>query len=331
MPARGGQHRGTTDDDGGRRGVEARGGASGRSAQRNGAASKLRRAKIRHIIFTTGPNRLSGGLVNRRHIAQDVAVRDLELSSPLWPRDFDGLRIAHVSDFHLGELMPLPRAMRIVEKVAAAKPDVVACTGDVVDLHNDQAPPLLQAIAAIESTFGSVLVLGNHDELHDRDELVQMAHEAGLPVLRNQVIEMKRGGARLTIAGIEWGRSAIACARHVDSAVGHFAHVLLAHNPKAFGRAAHLGIPLTLAGHTHGGQVAMKSNPRRNLHVTSRLSAGVYQRGMSRLYVTSGVGAWFPLRLNCPAEIAMITMRHADEHPPTKKDRRRVRRARNRG
>ena len=330
MPTRGGNQPASTDGDDARRaGVSRR--AASKSKGTNGAASKLRRAKIRHILFTSGPNRLSGGRVSRRHIEQDVMIRDIELSSPLWPRDFDGMRIAHVSDFHLGELMPMPRAMRVVEQVAAARPDLVACTGDVVDLHNDEAPPLFEAIASIEAMFGSVLVLGNHDELHDRDELIQMAHEARLPVLRNQVLDLKRSGASLTIAGIDWGRTAVACARHVDSAVGHFAHLLLAHNPKAFLRAAHLGIPLTLAGHTHGGQLAMKSNPRRNLHVTSRLSAGVYQRGMSSLYVTSGVGAWFPLRLNCPAEIAMITMRHADDKLPTKTDRRRVRRARSRG
>ena len=92
-------------------------------------------------------------------------------------------------------------------------------------------------------------------------------------------------------------------------ACGDFAHLLLAHNPRAFVRAAEIGVPLTLAGHTHGGQVAIKNRPGLNLAVTQRFSAGLFECGGSHLYVTAGVGAWFPLRMNCPAEIVMITMR----------------------
>ena len=71
-----------------------------------------------------------------------------------------------------------------------------------------------------------------------------------------------------------------------------------------------MGIPLTLSGHTHGGQIAMKKRPNANLSVTHRRSIGQFQTDGSMLYVTSGVGAWFPLRVNCPAEIAMLTIRH---------------------
>jgi predicted MPP superfamily phosphohydrolase len=87
------------------------------------------------------------------------------------------------------------------------------------------------------------------------------------------------------------------------------ADLLLAHNPKAFVGAVDREIPLTLSGHTHGGQVARRANRRHNLVFTHRLNAGHYHQGESHLYVTNGVGAWFPLRVNCPPEVAVVEMR----------------------
>jgi hypothetical protein len=113
----------------------------------------------------------------------------------------------------------------------------------------------------------------------------------------------------LLIAGIDWAKSIPHCAQRLRRCGAGRADLLLAHNPKAFVGAEERGIPLTLSGHTHGGQVARRGNRRLNLVFTERLSAGHYERGESHLYVTNGVGAWFPLRVNCPPEIAVIEMR----------------------
>ncbi len=287
---------------------------------------KYRRARIRHFLFTVGPDRISGGRINRRHLAQEVLVREIEMASPGWPAEFDGLRIGHVSDFHLGDLLPLDNALKVVECLGEQQPDLVACTGDLVDLDHCGVEKLLEAMAALEPSLGTYLVLGNHDELHDPAGLVRAAANAGLTVLQNEAVSVKRNGAELVVAGIEWARSAVHCARHVDVACGEggTAHLLLAHNPKAFLRAADLGIPVTLAGHTHGGQIAMKRRPNTNLALAHRRSAGKFKTNGSLLYVTSGVGAWFPLRVNCPAEIAMLTIRHDDapiEEPAKRKKR----------
>lgn len=285
--------------------------ASGGQPKRTG---KYRRARIRNFLFTIGPNRLSGGRISRRHLSKEVAIRDVEVASPRWPKEFDGLRIGHVSDFHLGELLPLDRAIAVVDQLAELEPDLVACTGDVVDLHHTEVRPLLDAMAAVDAPLGAALVLGNHDELHCPDTVQQQGIEAGLHVLRNEAIQVNANGHHLVVGGIDWARTAEQCARNVDVTVGEAleadAHILLSHNPKAFSRASALNIPLTLAGHTHGGQIAMKRRPNTNLAMSHRESAGLFTRGDSRLYVTTGVGAWFPLRVNCPAEIVMLTMRH---------------------
>ncbi|MDP6602063.1 MAG: metallophosphoesterase family protein [Phycisphaerales bacterium] len=271
--------------------------------------AKYRRAKMRHFLFTTGPDRLSGGRIVRKHFDQTIRINELEISSPRWPMAFDGLRVGHISDFHLGDLMPLDRAQAAVELLAGQNPDLIACTGDIVDLDADGAEPLLQSIAGIKPPMGSYLVLGNHDELDCANSLSHMAIDAGITMLRDSRCSVACNGERLNIAGIDWARTAKRSRRKVDHVCDADTHLLLAHNPKAFPAASHHGIPLTLSGHTHGGQVALPRKPGGNLALAHRRSAGVYARGDSRLFVTVGVGAWFPLRVNCPAEVAMITMR----------------------
>jgi len=271
---------------------------------------KFRRARVRNFLFTIGPDRLTGGRIKRRHSQRDVEVREVELASPGWPSGFDGLRIGHVSDFHLGELLSVEKAVRIVDLLAEQEPDLVACTGDVVDLHHAGVEPLLQALASTGAPMGSLLVLGNHDELECGRAVAKLARDAGLIVLEDEAIAIQRNGASLQVAGTRWGRTTSICSQQVNAAAGDGTHLLLSHNPKSFRRAAQLGIPLTLAGHTHGGQMAVKNRPNTNLAVTERLSAGPFTRHESNLFVTTGVGTWFPVRINCPAEVAMITMRH---------------------
>ena len=100
--------------------------------------------------------------------------------------------------------------------------------------------------------------------------------------------------------------------RRVDRVAPDHPAILLGHNPKAFLAAAKVGIPLTLAGHTHGGQVATKKRPGVNLAVAHRLSAGFYHRDRSTLFVTVGTGSWFPLRVHCPAEVVMLECRRGE-------------------
>ena len=274
---------------------------------------------MRNFLFTVGPKRLTRGRMTRRHLASDVVVREIEITTPTWPAGLDGLRIGHVSDFHVGELMPVERAVDIVAQLAEQEPDLVACTGDVVDLHHDETAPVLDALVEVDAPLGSMLVLGNHDELHCGHTFAEMARKAGIVVLENEAVQIAWGGEALIVGGVGWAKSAPGCKNLVDRTCSEEVHVLLSHNPKSFDAASELGIPLTLSGHTHGGQIAVKNKPTKNLASRSPYSSGLYEKGASRLYVTVGVGAWFPLRINCPPEIVMITMRSgaggADDTP----------------
>ncbi|MCH8261377.1 MAG: hypothetical protein IIC46_14355, partial [Planctomycetes bacterium] len=97
--------------------------------QRRAKIRKYRRARIRQFLFTVGPDRLSGGRASRRHLAQGFIVREIEIASPLWPARFDGLRIGHVSDFHVGELHPIEQALEVIACLRDHEPDLIACTG----------------------------------------------------------------------------------------------------------------------------------------------------------------------------------------------------------
>lgn len=286
---------------------------------------KYHRARVRNILFTVGPKSITGGRIVRKHINTPTVVNAFEVHSPRWPHELDGLRIVHASDFHLGELLPLPQALDVVSLIAEQEPDLVALTGDLVDLHHTEAPPLLEALGKVGAPLGTVMVAGNHDELHSVDTLMEMASDAGVIALRNESILVRSNGRELNVTGINWAKTEPLNAKFVASCCDDRTDLLLAHNPRAFPKAAEMGVPLTLAGHTHGGQLALRKNPRRNLAFTQRHSAGLFSQGESRLYVTSGVGAWFPLRLNCPPEIAVITMRNGaipEEAPKPKRTRR---------
>ncbi|MBX3355712.1 MAG: metallophosphoesterase [Phycisphaeraceae bacterium] len=308
-------------------------------AQRRGGGAKLARAKLRHFFFTVAPDRLLGGALKRRHLLRPIELREITLHVPSWPERFEGLRIAHVSDFHLGELMPMPKALEIIERVDRAKPDLLACTGDVVDLEWRGAEPLLKAMGELRAPMGRYLVLGNHDHLDDPDALVRAARKRGLRVLQDEVDEARETKARsdaLRVGGIDWGRTKRELKERVAS-LRERPDLLLAHNPKAFPAAVRLGIPLTLAGHTHGGQVGLPDRavraprPRdesargtpevvlpepagahRSVPARERLRSlrkGLYAQGDSRLFVNVGAGSWFPARVNCPAEILLLTVK----------------------
>jgi len=265
-------------------------------------------ASVRQAFLTRLPDALTGGALRARHVAQPIEIAEMCFASERWPRDFDGLRIAHLSDLHFGHLLGETRLMQAIDAVRAVRADLVAITGDLVDHSAREAPVLFERLALITARLGVFVVLGNHDHLDHPRAIVRGARDAGLVPL---VDDSVRAGGRdgLLVAGIDWAKTIPACSARLRRCGAGRADLLLAHNPKAFVAAEERGIPLTLAGHTHGGQVARRRNRRHNLVFTQRLSAGHYEVRDSHLYVTNGVGAWFPLRVNCPPEIAVIEMR----------------------
>ena len=273
----------------------------GKLATRAGIDGRMARAKLRHAVLTKLPDQIVGGALLRNHLKQSIEIRKIELKVANWPAKFDGIRVGHISDLHVGEMIPISRALEAVDLLAKSKPDLVACTGDVVDLDVAGCEPVFAALGQIRASMGRFFVLGNHDLLDNEQRVMRLARESGMTTLRGETLTA-RGGLR--IGGIDWSRTLAGNAQEVRKIVqeGNVPHLLLAHNPK---------VPLTLSGHTHGGQFALLPSLRKKPRAaaSSVLRAGHYHQGDSHLFVTTGVGGWFPLRVNCPAEVVVITVR----------------------
>lgn len=275
------------------------------------ASGQFARANLRHKLFTKGADRLLGGRLSKAHAEKGIIAREFEIPLAGWPKAFDGLRIGHLTDIHYGDLMKVEQAIAAIDLLAAQKPDIVCFTGDMIDLHCAGAEPIFAALAAVNAPLGAFMVMGNHDYLDDGEMVRAMTRAAGVKVLDETVERFERDGEELRVAGIDWDRTVKTLRERVKVVAPEKPHLLLAHNPKAFLSASEEGIPLTIAGHTHGGQIARPGKPNVNLAVAHRLSAGLYKRGESALFVSVGVGAWFPLRIHCPAEVVVLVPRAA--------------------
>ena len=227
-----------------------------------------------------------------------------------------GLRIAVVSDVHLGPMLGRSHTERIVRMINELEADLVAIVGDLADGTASQLGPAARPFKGLESRYGSYFVTGNHEYLYDgvEDWLDEM-RAVGVRPLVNERVEIRHNGTFLDLAGVEdlageeTGRGpdlerALA-GRDTSRPV-----VLLAHQPVFAEEAARHGVDLQLSGHTHGGQmfpltgVTALSNP---------VSAGLGKVDDTTLYVTSGAGFFGPpVRVGVPPDITLLELRPAD-------------------
>ncbi len=249
-----------------------------------------------------------------------VNLVEHDIVLPNLPESYDGLRVIHLSDLHVGPLLPIDRAIATLERTNAMDGDIIAITGDFIDLSLDVLDELLPALAKLHAPLGVYMVPGNHDYLDDANQFIQRFRDANLNLLVNQTIELDHHDHRIQIAGIDFAKRRRDLKNHLRSAL-HDTHrqpdfrLLLSHHPDAFEAALQQHVDLTLAGHTHGGQLNLSNRRGRKGSIglgslAFRYPQGLYTRGDQHLFVTAGVGSWFPLRMKCSAEIARLTLRH---------------------
>ena len=247
----------------------------------------------------------------------NVRVRRFVLPIVDLPKELDGLTIAQVSDMHVGRFTKdkvLEKTVRIVNEMRA---DLVLLTGDLI---NDALADLdtgLNLARRMESRFGLAIIEGNHDLIENPQEFESRVKASGIPFLLDESMIIDVHGIPVQLLGLSWTRvhgegrdAAIASSvrRLLEQRIADAFPILLAHHPHAFDTAADAELPLTLSGHTHGGQLML--NERAGFGPAMfRYWSGLYTRGGSKLIVSNGVGNWFPLRLNAPAEIVHLTLR----------------------
>jgi len=249
-------------------------------------------------------------------------VRKLQMKLPRLLERLRGLTITHISDLHVGRLFRPEHLPAVVEAANQLKSDVVAVTGDIIDHSNDFLPAAAEAIGQLEHRYGRFVVLGNHDLIDAPRELIDYLRDREPGLLMDSHRPLTIGGEQIQVAGLFWSRYDEARGQdpgHLFRASSTLANadperftLGLAHHPHAFDFLATWGVDLTLSGHTHGGQLMMPvpgmERPLGAGNLMFRYVWGQYRIGNSALYVNSGVGNWFPVRLHAPAEIVQIQL-----------------------
>jgi uncharacterized protein len=239
-----------------------------------------------------------GVLVRRRW----VRVVEREVTIPGLDARLEGMRIAHLSDLHIGTMTPLSWGLAWARSANGRSPDVTVVTGDMVTSGTDFHGDVAEVIGALRSPGGVFASMGNHDYFGEGEPLISLLRARGVTVLRNEGVVIERGGARVWMAAIDdtW-------TRRDDTAI------LLAHDPGRFDAAAAAGADLVLSGHTHGGQVAMPFLTRWNLASFGYpYNVGIYRRDRSVLYVHPGLGTTGPpIRIGAAPEVTILVLKGA--------------------
>ena len=246
--------------------------------------------------------------------ARDYQVNRIPLYFESLPTGLEGLTIAQVSDIHSGVYMTEEDMREIFEIVNDLNPELIMLTGDQVDNSDSQIPSVQKAVTMLRSEYGVYGCLGNHDHFATAPKVTAALEESGIVVLNNEHRTLRINGEPLSIVGIDdAGRGARNFAGLDLSLRGLQSDsfkVLLTHRPGTFPLAKKAGIDLSLAGHTHGGQVGIECfglnlNP---IYLVYDYAKGLYKEEGKYLYVNVGVGmVGVPIRLVKP-EIALFTL-----------------------
>lgn len=248
----------------------------------------------------------------------------IEIPLPRLSQSWDGFRIAQLSDIHYDDyfsVVPLRKAIDIINQ---QQPDLVVLTGDFVTspvgkprrsvaVRGAKAiEPCVSLLSQLRARSGILAALGNHDIGTDGAHIVEVLEASGIPVLRNRSAPLERDGKRLWFSGLDdilEGRPNISVALKnipADEPV-----VLLVHEPDWADHVAHYPVDLQLSGHSHGGQVRLPIVGAPILPLLARKYPwGLRWIGPLALYTNCGIGTIrVPIRLNCPPEVTMITLR----------------------
>jgi len=280
-------------------------------------------------------------------------VRRVEIPLPNLPSALDGMQIVQLSDIHLSSYMSRAEVRRAVDMANELGADLAVVTGDLITGSGDSIADCIDEIRRLRAPLGIWGCNGNH-EIYARaeDQASYYYAQAGMKLLRHENAQIPFKGAFFNLIGVDYQRERTRNGQRQQSLSNveplvrrDMPNILLSHNPNSFNRAAELGIELSLAGHTHGGQIQVEILDHRlsPARFISDYIAGLYQRPlfapalndraaanagptrafspsllasqsspMAHIYVNRGLGTvGAPVRLGVPPEISLIVLRRA--------------------
>lgn len=227
-------------------------------------------------------------------------------------RRLDGLRIVLMADFHLFPFTSAELVKKAVYEASALKPDLALFGGDFVYSEAEAAYELSPILAQLNAKLGSFAVLGNHDHVKGAAIVQDALRQSGIEVLNNRGVTLSVGPSGLYLAGVDSMAAGTPDVRAAFAARRSEASTLvLAHEPDTIDYySQHVPIDLQLSGHSHGGQIRLPGvGPIILPPWGRRYPRGLYQVQDSQLFTSQGIGMVdLPVRINCPPEIAEITL-----------------------
>ncbi len=290
--------------------------------------AESRRDFLRYLAFAAGSVpfiALAYGYASRLN----YRVRRVDIPVSSLPERLDGLKIVQLSDIHCGDFLPPGEVRRAVEKANALNADLAVVTGDFISWKGDPLEDCIRELGRLRAPLGVWGCNGNHEGYARVERKAQeLFHRYGMRLLRRQRAVVEHCGEKINLIGVDYqmhGGSSnwkTQMLHGVEPLVRRdMPNILLSHNPNTFYRAAGLGIELSLAGHTHGGQIRLDIDGKdlSPAFFYTEFVAGTYRLpfagagpGSATLYVNRGLGTiWIPARIEVPPEITLITLRRA--------------------
>ncbi len=282
-----------------------------------------RRSFLRGAMFGAGGLALYAGVFERHWL--EITHKDVAI--PGLPAQFDGIRVAQLSDIHLEEFTEPSLLRASIDEINRAKPDIVLLTGDYVSA--EVLPPNLTAQAAWQcgKMLGEIecrdrfAIFGNHDIWAGEEHVGEALKSHGITVLRNSYLPLERSGARMWLAGLDDPVCGVPDPDlAIPSSIRHKPGepiILMCHAPdfvdELRDHPAGRAVSFVLSGHTHGGQIRLPVLGALHLPPGGRKYVeGMFQVGSMQLYVNRGIGSvGIPFRFDCRPEITMFTLRTA--------------------
>jgi predicted MPP superfamily phosphohydrolase len=277
------------------------------STGRSGGAPALldRRNLLKGLVgigLGTATGGVAHGFLYERH--------NLELTRKTFPiaglpEALRGLRVGVLTDVHRSQTVSHELVAAAVDMLMAERPDLIVLGGDYVSWRDQRyVHPAAEALAPLSAPHGVIAILGNHDDDH---EMPAALASKGFTVLKDARTRLTIRGEVMDFAGIRYWTYKVADLAHVlRGTVPHT--ILLAHTPKRLLEAQQLAVPAVISGHTHGGQIVLPvigAVAAREFPVI----AGLEQRQGTTIFVSRGVGTvYVPVRINCPPEVAVLTL-----------------------
>ncbi|HET9191457.1 MAG TPA: metallophosphoesterase [Vicinamibacterales bacterium] len=236
-----------------------------------------------------------------------LGVTEASLPVASLPPALNGVRIALLTDIHHSALVGADDVRAAVDLTLSLKPDLIVLGGDYVTFSDRSryVGPVAELLAPLSAPHGVFAILGNHDD--DKDMAAALTHR-GFTVLKDQRTRLTLRGEKLELAGIRfWTRKIADLDRILRNAADTV--LLLAHDPRRLAEAAALKVHAVLSGHTHGGQVIV---PGVGAIYKTRFPIlhGLGRQANTSIFVSRGIGTvYVPVRINCPPEVALVTLR----------------------